>query len=44
MSSHHHLSDASHPEPDALLEQLAEYVLATEAITSARRLIRHACA
>ncbi len=34
MSSHHHLSDASRPEPDALLEQIADYVLATEAITS----------
>jgi 2-methylcitrate dehydratase len=33
MSSHHHLSDASRPEPDALLEQIADYVLATDSIT-----------
>ncbi|CAN5398903.1 bifunctional 2-methylcitrate dehydratase/aconitate hydratase [soil metagenome] len=32
--SHHDLSDASRPEPDALFQQLADYVLATEAITS----------
>ncbi len=32
--SHHDLSDASRPEPDALFQQIADYVLATEAITS----------
>lgn len=32
--SHHDLSDASRPEPDALLQQIADYVLRTEAITS----------
>lgn len=32
--SHHDLSDASRPEPDALLQQIADYVLRTDAITS----------
>jgi len=32
--SHRDLSDASRPEPDALLQQIADYVLATGAITS----------
>lgn len=32
--SHHDLSNAARPQPDALLEQIADYVLATEAITS----------
>jgi len=32
--SHHDLSDASRPAPDALLQQIADYVLATDAITS----------
>lgn len=31
--SHHDLSDASRPEPDALFQQIADYVLATDAIT-----------
>lgn len=31
--SHHDLSDASRPAPDALLSQIADYVLATGAIT-----------
>ena len=33
--SNHDLSNATRPEPDALLQQIADYVLATEAITSA---------
>lgn len=32
--SHHDLSDASRPEPDALLRQIADYVLTPEKITS----------
>ncbi|WP_437222237.1 bifunctional 2-methylcitrate dehydratase/aconitate hydratase [Planctomicrobium sp. SH661] len=32
--SHHDLSDASRPQPDDLLQQIADYVLATDAITS----------
>ena len=32
--SHHDLSDASRPAPDALLQEIADYVLATEKITS----------
>ena len=32
--SHHDLSDASRPAPDALLEQIADYVLATDKIVS----------
>jgi 2-methylcitrate dehydratase len=32
--SHHDLSNAARPQPDALLEQIADYVLATDAITS----------
>ncbi|HWL06990.1 MAG TPA: bifunctional 2-methylcitrate dehydratase/aconitate hydratase [Planctomicrobium sp.] len=32
--SHYDLSDASRPQPDILLQQIADYVLATEAITS----------
>ncbi len=31
--SHHDLSDASRPDPDALFTQIADYVLATDAIT-----------
>lgn len=32
--SHHDLSHAARPEPDALLQQIADYVLATDRITS----------
>lgn len=32
--SHHNLTDASRPAPDALLQQIADYVLAVDAITS----------
>jgi len=32
--SHHDLSDASRPAPDTLFQQIADYVLATEAVTS----------
>lgn len=31
--SHHDLSNASRPEPDALLQQIADYVLATDQVT-----------